>query len=242
MSEILLVEDDVRLYEIITEFLGADPRFMVTGARNGAQAVKLVEERRFDLVIMDILLPGKNGIDVLGQIRATVFCPVMFISCLDDEETMLQAFGMGGDDYLVKPFSPQILLAHVNALLRRTGTVPATVSGHAVLSCGDLVLDVARRTLAKRGEPVWLSPTEFSILRLFMENEGAVLTFEDIFRHVWSKPSYGDVRTVFAHVGNLRRKIEDDPAKPVYIRTCKKAGYVFGSLMQANPRPRQTDR
>ncbi len=225
MTQILLVEDDEEICEILQFYLLQNTEYQVTIAHSAEQAEPLIRVRRFDLALLDIQLPGLDGIDFCAALRRVSECPVIFISCLSDDETIIRALNMGGDDYLVKPFRAPVLLARIEANLRRARAVrPDTPR----LTVGDLEMDTAQRTVRKAGRPLSLSPTEYEILYYLMKNSGRFVTFDEVYESVWQRPSLGDVRALFVHVSHLRQKIEDDPAKPVYLRTHLRDGYVFG--------------
>ena len=135
-----------------------------------------------------------------------------------------RALNMGGDDYLVKPFRPAVLIARIEANLRRAQTIRTE---HPVLRVGPLEMDTSVRTVRKNGSKLNLSPTEYELLYYFMSNPGRFITFDEIYQAVWQRPSIGDVRALFVHVSHLRQKIEDDPLKPVFIRTHLRDGYIF---------------
>ena len=140
------------------------------------------------------------------------------------DETIVRALNMGGDDYLVKPFRPAVLIARIEANLRRAQTIRTE---HPVLRVGPLEMDTSVRAVRKNGSKLNLSPTEYELLYYFMSNPGRFITFDEIYQAVWQRPSIGDVRALFVHVSHLRQKIEDDPLKPVFIRTHLRDGYIF---------------
>lgn len=224
MAHILLVEDDEEICEILQFYLLENSEYEVTITHSAEQALSLIRLRRFDLALLDIQLPGLDGIDLCAELRKTSFCPVIFISCLSDDETIIRALNTGGDDYLVKPFRPAVLMARIEANLRRA---QAARPGEPRLRVGALELDSARRTALKDGRPLSLSPTEYEILYFFMTHPGRFVTFDEVYQAVWQRPSLGDVRALFVHVSHLRQKIEDDPARPAYIRTHLRDGYIF---------------
>ena len=225
MTHILLVEDDEEICEILQFYLMENAEYQVTITHSAEQAMSLVRLRRFDLALLDIQLPGMDGIDFCRELRAHSYCPVIFISCLSDDETIIRALNMGGDDYLVKPFRPAVLMARIEANLRRANLV-RTESPR--LRAGELEMDTASRSVTKNGAVLNLSPTEYEILYYFMSHPGRFVTFDEIYQAVWQRPSLGDVRALFVHVSHLRQKIEDNPVKPLYIRTHLRDGYIFG--------------
>lgn len=224
MTNILLVEDDEEICEILQFYLLENPEYQVTIVHSAEQALSLTRLRRFDLALLDIQLPVLDGIDLCREPRKSSYCPVIFLSCLSDDETIIRALNTGGDDYLVKPFRAPILLARIEANLRRVRMVHTGVHR---LSAGELELDTDTRSVSKRGEVLSLSPTEYEILYYLMCHPGRFVSFDEVYQAVWQRPSLGDVRALFVHVSHLRQKIEDDPTKPLYIRTHLRDGYIF---------------
>lgn len=225
MYRILLVEDNLENRTVIEGYLQRSGQYDVTTAGDAAAALKLTRKQPFDLILLDIMLPDIDGIELCVRLRKTLFCPIIFISCLDDEETIVRAFRMGGDDYLTKPFRGAMLEAHIEAIRRRMQTVYHAPSGVYVI--GSQTLHTTEHVLRRGEEVTYLSPTEFELLLYFINNEGVLLEFEKIYQYVWQKPSYGDLRTLFSHVRNLRRKIEENPAQPRYLITAPRCGYTF---------------
>lgn len=221
---ILLVEDDEEICEILQFYLMENEEYNVTITHSAEQARNLIKMRRFDLTLLDIQLPGIDGIDFCEELRTVSNCPVIFISCINDDETIIRALNMGGDDYLVKPFRPAVLLARIEANLRRSQMIRTEPP---VLRAGPLEMDTAVRTARKSGDRLNLSPTEYELLYYFMSNPGRFIPFDEIYQAVWQRPSIGDVRALFVHVSHLRQKIEDDPNKPGFIRTHLRDGYIF---------------
>ena len=231
MYQILLVEDDREICDILSHYLDR-ANYATIVAHDAREALSVAASRQIDLILLDIMLPGTDGIDLCVQLRRTLYCPIIFISCLDDEETIVRALRMGGDDYLTKPFRCAVLLAHIEAALRRMQLGSSRILND--IRFGDLLLSPKDRTLTRNGTQIYLSPTEFELLLYFINNQGTVLLFEEIYQYIWKKPSYGDLRTVFSHVRNLRKKIEANPSEPVLIRTIPRVGYQFDA-----PKPEQ---
>ena len=225
MYRVLLVEDDLENCTVIEGYLRRSGQYQVTTVNDAASALKAVRKKTFDLILLDIMLPDVDGIDLCVRLRKTLFCPIMFISCLDDEETIVRAYRMGGDDYLTKPFRGAMLEAHIEAIRRRMQTVYHAPSGTHVI--GDQTLYTQEHVLRRGDQVTYLSPTEFELLLYFINNEGRLLEFEQIYQHVWENPSYGDLRTLFSHVRNLRKKIEENPAQPRFLVTAPRCGYWF---------------
>ncbi|AFL99095.1 MULTISPECIES: response regulator transcription factor [Desulfitobacterium] len=224
MHRILLVEDDPTIAEIIQFYLAKNQEYHVQWVKNAQEALSAANEQ-VGAILLDIRLPGMDGMEICAQLRRRLYCPIIFISCLDDEETIVKALRLGGDDYLVKPFKCPVLLARIEANLRRMQRSNPRVED--MLYSGELALNTNTHTVQKGNDRVYLSPTEFQILYFLMRNKGIVLELEEIYYFIWQRPSYGDVRTVCVHVSNLRKKIEEDPLKPKYIKTVRKIGYMF---------------
>ena len=227
MYRILLVDDNQENCTLIESYLNRSGEYEVTTVSDAASALKETRKQAFDLILLDIMLPDLDGIELCVRLRKTLFCPIIFISCLDDEETIVRAFRMGGDDYLAKPFRGAMLEAHIEAIRRRMQTVYHAPTG--VYTIGDQTLHTDEHVLRRGEETAYLSPTEFELLLYFINNEGTLLEFEQIYQYVWQKPSYGDLRTLFSHVRNLRKKIEDNPAQPRHLITVPRSGYRFFS-------------
>jgi len=226
MAQLLLIEDDLEICEILQFYLLKNPEYSVTVAHSAEETMPLVAMRRYDLILLDIMLPGVDGLTLCGELRKTTFCPIIFISCLGDDETVIKALNMGGDDYLIKPFRAPVLLARIEANLRRYA-LPKESSPR--LRAGELVLDPALHRVTKGGKDLALSPTEYKILSCFMRRQGQFIGFEELYNEVWQRPSMGDLRTLFVHIAHLRQKVEDDPSEPKYIRTHMRDGYIFTS-------------
>lgn len=227
MYRILLVEDNQENCLVIEGYLLRSGQYDVTTVADAVSALKETRKQKFDLILLDIMLPDIDGIELCVRLRKTLFCPIIFISCLDDEETIVRAFRMGGDDYLTKPFRGAILEAHIEAIRRRMQTVYHAPTG--VYTIGNQTLHTQEHILRRGDEIAYLSPTEFELLLFFLNNEGILLEFEHIYQYVWQKPSYGDLRTLFSHVRNLRKKIEENPAQPQHLITAPRCGYTFFS-------------
>lgn len=226
MAQLLLIEDDLEICEILQFYLLKNPEYSVTVAHSAEETMSLVALRQFDLILLDIMLPGVDGLTLCGELRKTTFCPIIFISCLGDDETVIKALNMGGDDYLIKPFRAPVLLARIEANLRRYA-LPKEEAPQ--LRAGELALDPALHRVTKGGKDLALSPTEYKLLSYFMRHRGRFVGFEELYGEVWQRPSMGDLRTLFVHITHLRQKVEDDPSEPKYIRTYMRDGYIFTS-------------
>lgn len=247
MTHILLIEDDPNIADIISFYLSKDPQYELHWAAQASMAYPFLKEFPIEIILLDIMLPDANGIDLCYELRKTTYCPILFISCLDSESTIIRALQLGGDDYLVKPFSGEMLLTKIRIHLRRSqyrqSQTPATDSGNqsgtlsfsappstAVLIAGNIRLDLNRHELTKNSVEIKTSPTELEIVAYLMQNQGRVVTQEELYQAIWKRPSYGDLRTISVHISNLRKKMEDDPNNPHYIKTVRSAGYLFNTM------------
>ncbi len=224
MAKILLIEDDKAIADITRYFLESQPDFSVVWAKDGADALRFIRQP-FDLIIMDILLPDTNGIDLCQTLRNWQKCPLIFSSCLDDTDTVVKALEQGGDDFIAKPFDNKVLLARIQAHLRRAKQEKEQGKTDSV--CGGASLDFQNSQLILNGRFIRLSKMEYRLMAFFLQNPGTYFTAEDIYHALWGRDSLGDIRTVQVHIHNLRRKIEPEPSNPVYIRSEWGKGYLF---------------
>lgn len=224
MYRLLLVEDDLEICEIIQFYLLENEQYNLTVAHTAEHALQLADKISFDLVLLDIMLPGMDGISFCEQLRKKSFCPVIFLSCINDDETIIRALNTGGDDYLVKPFKAPMLMARIEANLRRMEMLKGK-SG--TLKCRELSADTERREVKKGERLILLSPTEYEILVYLLQHKNSFASYDDIYQSVWQHPSLGDYRALFVHIRHLRQKLEDDPANPAYILTHMLGGYIL---------------
>ena len=221
-ERLLLVDDEDNLRSMLQAALRHNG-FDVVSVASGRAALDAVEEQEPDLVVLDILLPDLDGFDVCHRLRADGrTTPVLFLTARDGTEDKVRGLTMGGDDYLVKPFSLDELVARVHAVLRRTGLARDEGS---LLRCADLTLDDEAHRVVRSGEEVALSPTEFSLLRYLLVNQGRVLSKAQILDHVWHYDFGGDGGVVETYIGYLRRKV--DRTEPRLIRTIRGVGYTL---------------
>jgi DNA-binding response OmpR family regulator len=223
MATVLIIEDEHELAQVLRSYLEA-AGFSVLSAGRGDTGLALWEQKRPDLVILDLSLPGMDGLDVARSIRRKGDTPILMATARVDEADQLVGLELGADDYLTKPFSPRLAVARVRALLRRAGTVPAPP---AVLRLAGLEIDLEAHTLTRLGEPVDLTPTEFSLLAALAAQPGRAFTRLQLLEAAQGVTYEGYERTVDAHIKNLRAKIEPDPKKPRFIETVFGIGYRF---------------
>jgi two-component system KDP operon response regulator KdpE len=222
---VLVVDDEPSLRKVIRASLAASG-FAVEEAGTGKDAVAAIKLTPFDIVLLDINMPGISGVEACRQIRALApRAAIVMVTVRDAEEDKVRALEAGADDYVTKPFRFRELVARLGAVLRRTNAVPD--SEPRVLQAGELKLELDRHLLSKRGEQVRLSPKEFDLLAYLMKNQGAPMTHIKLLRAVWGPDYGGELEYLRTYVRMLRKKIEDDPARPEYILTEAWVGYRF---------------
>lgn len=228
MSEetILIVEDDEYMRELIYIYLQKE-RFRLLTTGNGYQAVDLVIKEKPDLIVLDVVLPGLDGFEVCHEVRKVTDIPILFLSSKDGDIDKVLGLGIGGDDYMTKPFSPSELTARVKAHLRRNRVVNQQVQTEEILKYDKLVINLSTCTVTVNEQLINLSTKEFQMLTLFAKHPNKVYSMENLYSEIWKMDSMGDPRTVMVHISNLRKKIENDPNHPEYIQTVRGIGYKF---------------
>lgn len=230
IMKILVVEDDQEICEMLGDFLKSE-NFEVAAANDGREACRKFDSQSFDLVLLDLMIPGIGGMDVLQHIRSQSVVPVIILSAKDSETDKTLGLGLGADDYITKPFSLAEVLARVRANLRRIMQYDAGQGLRQepeVLRAGGLVMDLTDYTLTKNGSKIELTAKEFAILQLLMKNPRKVYTKEQIYSMVWKDAYLGDENAVNVHISRLRNKLERDPRNPEYVVTVWGIGYKLG--------------
>ena len=218
--KILVVDDESRMRKLVKDFL-TKKNFQVLEAGNGEEAMDIFyEEKDIALIILDVMMPKMDGWEVCREIRKNSKVPIIMLTARSDERDELLGFDLGVDEYISKPFSPKILVARVEAILRRTGQN----NPEDVISAGGIVIDKAAHLATVDGKPMELSFKEFELLTYFLENQGIALSREKILNNVWNYDYFGDARTIDTHVKKLRSKMGD---KGEYIMTVWGMGYKF---------------
>ena len=225
MKRVLLVEDDIDLSVISTMNL---KKFgcVVDQAYTCAQAQKLLEQNSYDFILLDEILPDMHGSEFCKTIRPQCSCPIIFMSCLSDSNTIVTALKNGGDDYMIKPINYNELLARVEAVIRRGSANKAKAD--PIKHFNSFALDTMHHSLIKNDEEISLSTIEYSLLRYFIDHANTLLLYQDLYQNVWGSDSLGDVRTIMVHVSNLRKKV--DPDRDGIITTVRGAGYIFTDI------------
>ena len=228
-AKILIAEDDADIQEILKLYL-ENAGFTVIRADDGTAAFEKITQDWPDLVLVDIMMPGMNGFELTKRIRACSNIPIIIISAMNADSDKILGLDIGADDYVTKPFNPLEVVARVKSALRRTMELDAgdqsAGSGEAdLLRVGELVLDTKRFMLTKNGEQIPLTPTEFKILMMLMENPGRVFTKMQIYERINGEYFESDDNTMMVHISKLRDKIGDDSKHPVYLKTIRGLGY-----------------
>ena len=222
----VLVVDDADLSAVVARFLESEG-YVVECVVSAEDAYDLLTSRAFDLVLLDINLPGDSGFEACRVLRRVCSVPIIFASARTSETDRVEGLDTGGDDYLPKPYSLRELLAHVKALLRRSGGVLGNTEG--TVACGPFIIDSNAGNISKNDVDVVLSPKEFALASYLMLHAGEVVSKERLLAEVWAAFSEVEPQTVSVHMSWLRAKMEDDPAHPVYFLTVRGKGYRFSA-------------
>ena len=225
-AKVLVVDDEAQIVRVLRGYLEKAGFSVLTGS-DGPEALRLARQERPDLVILDLMLPGVDGLDVCRALRKESDVPIIMLTARVEEADRLIGLELGADDYISKPFSPREVVARVRAVLRRTHP-PLKGPGDEALVVGALRLDVARRLLFIGERQVELTPSEFEILRLMMRSPGRVFSREQLLEATQGVAYEGYERTIDTHIKNLRQKIEKTPRRPEYILTVHGVGYKMG--------------
>jgi phosphate regulon transcriptional regulator PhoB len=229
-KKILVVDDEPDIVELSSYNLQKEG-YDVVSVPDGEEALRRIKQEKFDLILLDLMLPGLQGVELCRIVRndpATSSLPIIMLTAKTEELDKVLGLEMGADDYVTKPFSPRELLARVRAVLRRSGTKSekgTQESKDTVIRLGDLVIDLSAYTVRKGETLLNLSSTEFRLLSHLVENRGKVFNRDQLLNAVWKDGGYVEPRTVDVHVRRLRTQIEDNPASPIYIKTKRGIGY-----------------
>ncbi len=221
MTRVLVVDDDSTVREVVVSYLKAEG-YDVSEAADGETALATIEREHPDLIVLDIMLPGVDGLEVCRRVRTTSEVPIIMLTALGSESDRVIGLELGADDYLTKPFSPRELVLRVGSVLRRAGE--SRTPDARVLTDGDLVVDGPSRQASVAGKPISLTVREFDLLSFFVSHPGVAFNRVELLERVWGW-SFGDQSTVTVHVRRLREKIEADPTTPLRLLTVWGVGY-----------------
>ena len=229
-ATIMLVDDEESIQKLLTYPLEREG-YTVIQARDGEEALRRFGERDIDLVVLDVMLPRLDGLEVCRRLRTTSAVPIIMLTARDDEVDKVLGLELGADDYITKPFSIREFRSRIRAVLRRATLMAEQQGGDdGVIEAGELRIDPARRSVSVDGEPVQCTYVEFEILHALALHPGRVYTRQALLESVWGDSAYREPRTVDVHIRHLREKMESDPREPVYIFTVRGVGYRFRDL------------
>lgn len=223
-AKILLIDDEKDILELVSYNLQREG-FEVATSINGEEALTLVRKESYDLIILDLMLPGIQGIEfckILRDSEETVSIPIIMLTAKSEELDKVLGLEIGADDYITKPFSPRELIARVRAVLRRTREKPAI---EKIIKIGDLEINTGTYQIIKSGKSIRLSATEFKLLLYLVQRKGRIFNRDMLLDAVWKDEAYVEPRTIDVHIRRLRAQIEDNPSDPVYIKTRRGIGY-----------------
>jgi two-component system, OmpR family, response regulator CpxR len=228
MDRILIIDDDVELCSLVTEYLASEG-FKVEAVYDGERGLERALQDDYSLVVLDVMLPGMNGFEVLRRIRSSSSLPVLLLTARGEDVDRIVGLEIGADDYLPKPFNPRELVARIRAILRRTQESTAAPGSQVpeVVKIGDVELDPATRTVRHAGKPVDLTSVEFNLLEVLLREAGRVVTRERLASAVLSRKFSPFDRSIDMHVSKIRRKLGDSDGGSEYIKTVRGVGYIF---------------
>lgn len=225
-QQIVIVEDDQAISDII-KYNVEKEGYTAHTAYDGEEGLALIEEVDPDLILLDIMMPQMDGLEVCRQVRTTKNTPIIMLTAKAEEVDKVVGLEIGADDYVTKPFGVRELMARIRANLRRVESTLKTEENENLISEGDLNIDISKFEVQKRGRVIELTHLEFELLKFLSSQKGQVFSRETLLRKVWGYEYYGDIRTIDVTVRRLREKIEDDPSKAEYVLTKRGVGYYF---------------
>ena len=227
MSNILVCDDEKDIVVALTIYLSSDGH-TVFEAYNGRQAIDIIHKNNIDLALLDVMMPVMDGITAVAEIRKFSNLPIILLTAKSEDTDKILGLNVGADDYVTKPFNPVEVCARVKAQLRRYTSFGGADKRDAVLTIGDIEMDDNAKVVKAYGEPVSLTPTEYDILRLLMQNPDKVFSSNEIYNRVWNDVAIGAENTVAVHIRHLREKLELNPAEPRYLKVVWGQGYKIG--------------
>ena len=217
MYNILVVDDDKEIVKAIEIYLGKE-NYNIFKAYDGEQALKVIDKNEIHLAILDVMMPNKDGLETLEEIRKNRNIPVIILSAKSEDIDKINGLNIGADDYVTKPFNPIELIARVNALIRRYTRLGAIEEKQGVIKNGELSIDDELKKVTVDGQEIKLTPTEYNILKFLTENKGKVFSIEEIYKNVWDGEYYAAENIIAVHIRHIREKIEINPKEPKYLK------------------------
>ncbi|OMF06108.1 DNA-binding response regulator [Paenibacillus sp. FSL H7-0331] len=228
METILIIDDEAGLLEMLNILLVKEGFTQIKLAQTGQTALNIVKETKIDLIILDVMLPDMNGFELCLKFRALTACPILFLTARTSDYDLLQGFGMGGDDYVTKPFNALELVARVNAQLRRKRAyIQESTSLHETVSFQHFTVNRMDCQVYRNGLPIELTAKEYHLIQFLIQHPNRIFSIEHLYEQVWDQPFYGDEKTVVIYISKLRHKLEPDPKKPIYLINVRGLGYKF---------------
>ena len=231
MKKILIIEDDIAIAEIERDFLQIEG-FNITIETDGLEGFKKAKSEKYDLILLDLMLPNMNGIDICRNIRGETLAPIIMVTAKGEESDKVRGLGLGADDYISKPFSPTELVARVKANLAQYERLQSRDKGKLdkraeEINAGAITVNLRAHRVYVHGTEIELKHKEYELLTFLISNLDIVFSKEHLYERIWGMDALGDLKTVAVHINRLREKIEKDPQKPVHIQTVWGAGYRF---------------
>ena len=229
MYNILVVDDDKEIVKAIEIYLERE-NYQIYKAYDGNEAIKQTEENDIHLIILDIMMPNKDGIETLVEIRKSKNIPIILLSAKSEDIDKIHGLNVGADDYVTKPFNPEELIARVNAMIRRYTNFGENKEKNGVIKNGGLIIDDELKKVTIDGKNIKLTPTEYNILKFLTENKGKVFSIEEIYQNVWKYEYYAADNVIAVHIRHIREKIEINPKEPRYLKVIWGVGYKIEKL------------
>lgn len=229
MYNILVVDDDKEIVKAIEIYLGKE-NYNIFKAYDGEQALKVIDKNEIHLAILDVMMPNKDGLETLEEIRKNRNIPVIILSAKSEDIDKINGLNIGADDYVTKPFNPIELIARVNALIRRYTRLGAIEEKQGVIKNGELSIDDELKKVTVDGQEIKLTPTEYNILKFLTENKGKVFSIEEIYKNVWDGEYYAAENIIAVHIRHIREKIEINPKEPKYLQVIWGVGYKMEEI------------
>ena len=229
MYNILVVDDDKEIVKAIEIYLGKE-NYNIFKAYDGEQALRVIDKNEIHLAILDVMMPNKDGLETLEEIRKSRNIPVIILSAKSEDIDKINGLNIGADDYVTKPFNPIELIARVNALIRRYTRLGAIEEKQGVIKNGELAIDDELKKVTVDGQEIKLTPTEYNILKFLTENKGKVFSIEEIYKNVWDGEYYAAENIIAVHIRHIREKIEINPKEPKYLKVIWGVGYKMEEI------------